>query len=196
MSTRETFRPRSALASGAIIFITSLVLIIQSFMYERGIAILQTIFWSLLASQIAYAIFIRPKVIFFTEGLTLHNPFTTVSFGWNDVEEVEGKYSMSILYLGKHFYAWAAPAPGRYHAQSIHPSEIRGMKINDASMIRPGESPRTHSGVAVDIARRYWQDFRNANIQGIEFNETFARIPFIFVCVNFIICIAVTINHS
>jgi hypothetical protein len=195
MSKNETFRPISAYFYGGSIFIGSIIFIGQSFMYDTSTEIIQTILWSLLASQISYAIFIRPKIIFFDAGLIIDNPFSTFKIGWNDVEDVQSKFSMSIQYKGRSYYAWAAPAPGRYHGRTIHPSEIKGMRISDSSSMRPGESPRTHSGIALEIARRYIENFKHFSGDLIVFEKTFAKTFISFFIINVFLCSILAFNH-
>ena len=147
------YRPRSSYFFAGAIYILCAGIIGQSFFSEapRGIAI--TIAWSLVISYIFHLNFIRPKVTFFDEGIRITNPLREITIGWDQVEDISARYSMYIQVGGKKIYAWAAQAPGRYHARTIHPSEIRGMKIPDTYNMRPGESPRTHSGVGVALAR-------------------------------------------
>jgi hypothetical protein len=54
---------------------------------------------------------------------------------------------------------WAAQTPGRYHSRTIHSSEIKGLQLD--GFIRPGESPRTDSGVATYLCRTRLAAFRD-----------------------------------
>jgi hypothetical protein len=76
-----------------------------------------------------------------------------ITVGWGEVEDISARYSMYIQVGGEKIYAWAAQAPGRYHSRTLHASEVRGLKIPDLHNMRPGESPRTHSGQALALAR-------------------------------------------
>ena len=60
---------------------------------------------------------------------------------------------MYVTVGGEKIHAWAAQAPGRYHSRTVHATEIRGLQIPDTNSMRAGESPRSHSGVAVALAR-------------------------------------------
>jgi hypothetical protein len=104
----------------------------------------------------------RPKVELFDEGIRITNPFDQITVGWQLVESIEAKYTMSIQVADKVIYAWAAPAPGRYHSRTIHPSEIKGMDIGADGVIRPGDSPRTHSGAAAYLANLRFKSFRDS----------------------------------
>jgi hypothetical protein len=73
---------------------------------------------------------------------------------------------MYIQVAGKKIYAWAAQAPGRYHSRTVHASEVRGLKIPDLYNMRPGESPRTHSGQALALARIRFEAFHASGTRG------------------------------
>jgi len=125
--------------------------------------ILGGIAWGIFVSWGAYLLFIRPKVSVFDEGITITNPFVEITVGWHRVEEIDARYCMSIEVGEKLIYAWAAPAPSRYHARNIHSSDVRGLKLGDNTLIRPGESPGTHSGAATYMSRVRLDNFRKTN---------------------------------
>jgi hypothetical protein len=170
----EVFRPWSGYVFAGIVFLMSGTLIIQ-LIFEKDLhGTLTGIAWGSAISCLAYLIFIRPKVTLFDEGITITNPFVEITVGWQAVEDIEARYCMSIVVGERHIYAWAAPAPGRYHARTVHSSEIRGLKIGADSSIRPGESPRTHSGVATHLAQLRLANFRSrAAAPGYESAVTF-----------------------
>jgi hypothetical protein len=169
------YRPRSSYFFAGAIYILCAGISAQSFFSEsyRGIAI--TISWSLLISYIFHLSFIRPKVTFFDEGITITNPLREITVGWDRVQEISARYSMYIQVDGEKIYAWAAQAPGRYHSRNIHSSELRGLNIPDPLNIRAGESPRTHSGVAVAIARIRCEAFTTRNLLGCQSRAHFNR---------------------
>lgn len=135
--------------------------------------ILVTAAWAIAVASMAYLVFGRPKVILFDEGITIVNPFLTITAGWDLVENIDAKFTMSIQVADKIIYAWAAPAPSRYHSRSIHESDLRGMRIGNEGMIRPGESPRSHSGAATQMARIKLENFRTKNLSGVASNVEF-----------------------
>jgi hypothetical protein len=165
MSNAEVYRPRSSYFFAGAIYFICLGIIGQSFFTENTRGILTTTSWALVISYLFHLGFIRPKVTFFDEGITITNPTREITVGWDCVSDINAKYSMFVQVGGEKIYAWAAQAPGRYHARTIHPTEIRGMKIPDTYNMRPGESPRTHSGVAVALARIRLDAFRSRENQ-------------------------------
>lgn len=157
-----------------IVFLMSAILGIQFILEGDWHGTLTTIAWGCAASCLAYLIFIRPKITLFDEGITITNPFVEITVGWQRVEEIEARYCMSIVVGERHIYAWAAPAPGWYHARTVHSSEVKGLKLDANNLIRPGESPRTHSGVAMHLAKLRLENFHNtASAQGCDSHITF-----------------------
>ncbi len=163
MRNIEVFRPWSSyLLAGTVFFLTAglcFELVITASFHDA----LAGIAWGIFASWGAYLLFIRPKVTVFDEGITITNPFVEITVGWHRVEEIDARYCMSIEVGEKLIYAWAAPAPSRYHARNIHSSDVRGLKLNDNTLIRPGESPGTHSGAATYLARTRLDNFRKTH---------------------------------
>jgi hypothetical protein len=158
-----------------VVYIMSIMMTITIFFWGDPSKLFPTLTWAVAISSMAYLIFNRPKVILFDEGITIVNPFLTITTGWQRVDAIDAKFTMSILVDDKTIYAWAAPAPSRYHSRSIHESDLRGMRTDSQSMIRPGESPRSHSGAATYLARTKLANFRNQNLTGaesrVEFNS-------------------------
>jgi hypothetical protein len=113
---------------------------------------------------LGYMIFIRPPVVVSDEGIEIHNAFTTHVVGWHDVIAIETRYSMSIMMEDRVVFAMAAPAPSRYHARTIHKTELKGLALPDYETLRAGDSPRTHSGVAAHMARLRWQRFQKLEL--------------------------------
>jgi hypothetical protein len=156
----QIFRPKSGyIFAGMAFWIVATMLYLQIIDYGFNFGLIIASIWGALVCSICYQIFIHPKVVFFDEGVEIVNPFAHHLIGWQDVEQIDTRYTLSIKTFGnevgtKQIYAFAAPAPGRYHSRSIHQSELRGLNIQGASSIQAGQSPRSHSGVASAIANQ------------------------------------------
>ena len=168
MSNVILYRSRSAWFSAGVTTIIVLALVIQTFAAGSIKADLVASAWGIFVISTSYLLFIHPKIEIFDEGIRITNPIQRITVGWDRVEEIEARYTMSIHVAGKRIYAWAAPAPGRYHARSIHPSEVKGMDLGVGGEIRPGESPRSESGQASYIAKLRWRNFEALGIEGCE----------------------------
>ena len=159
MSNSEIFRNKGSIFGAAIIYLMVLVMIIQTIFTGNTKSTLLTIGIGALAALKFYLILQRPLLEISDEGIKIVNPLWTYTIGWRDIIAIETKFTMSVQVGTQVIYAWAAPAPGRYHSRKVHLSELRGMDIANQSSIRFGESPRSDSGVAAYIARSRWKKF-------------------------------------
>jgi hypothetical protein len=132
-------------------------------------AALSSLLWGVFTSALFYLIFIHPKVVFFDEGILIINPLQSFKIGWHEVQEIDARYTMYIIHStsGRKIHAFAAQAPGRYHSRTVHPNEVKGMRVGESGMIRAGESPRSNSGVATAIARSKMDQFHRFNQPGV-----------------------------
>ena len=153
MTNPEIYRARSSYFFAAFIYFLCAGITAQSFFLETLDSFNATLSWSLLICYLFHLGFIRAKVTIFDEGITITNPLRETTVGWDQVQEISVKFSMYISVGGEKIYAWAAQAPGRYHSRTVHATEVRGLQIPDTNSMRAGESPRSHSGVAVALAR-------------------------------------------
>jgi len=162
VSNLDIFRPRSSVFAAFVAYIVIAVMVIQTFFTSDLHGCIVAAAWGTFATVLSYLILHRPKVELFDEGIRITNPFDQITVGWQRVESIDAKYTMSIQVGKKTIYAWAAPAPGRYHSRNIHPSDIKGMDIGIDGLIRPGDSPRTHSGAAAYLSIMRLKSFRDA----------------------------------
>jgi hypothetical protein len=144
-------------------FISYLLVIgfnLQTLLASSWRASITTWAWSILIATGIYLLLQKPSVEIFNEGVRIHNPLTTITIGWQDVDVIEAKYSAFVqLNSGKKITMWSAQAPGRYHSRSVHSTEVKGLNLT--SIIRPGESPRTDSGVVTYLCRARLKSFRD-----------------------------------
>lgn len=152
MTNGQTFRSRSSYVLAAIVYfiaIGSLTSVVASQDWSNlGAATAAAV----LVCTAAHLMFWRPKVEIGDDGILVVNPLRTIRIGWQLVEEIDTRYALTVFVAGRKFSAWAATAPGRYHARSVHASELKGLDAQTGAM-RPGDSPRTLSGAAAFIAR-------------------------------------------
>lgn len=180
MTNRELFRPTSSYLFAFLGFFLFSALAYVNFLDYGFTSGLVAAIWCTFGCALAYQIFLHPAVVFYDEGLVIINPLTRHVIGWQDVEEIETRYTMSIIThdrkgkKGK-IQAFAAPAPGRYHSRTIHQSEMRGLNLKESNVIRAGDSPRTNSGAAAAIARSRIDQFQRFQTKstmeyGFQFN--------------------------
>lgn len=172
MSNVLRYRPRSVWLSASVPALIVIALIVET-IANRGLkGDLIAIAWGSFVLISDYLLFIHPTVTIFDEGIIITNPLQTITVGWHRVESIDARYTMSITVGGKVIYAWAAPAPGRYHSRTLHESEVKGMDIGFNGEIRPGESPRSDSGQVSYIAKLRLKNFEELDIEGCESDVT------------------------
>ena len=172
MTNLSSFRPTSALVMAGSVFLLDLLFLVQVIFYGDGQWFTQlTLMLASLA--IVWVLFVRPKVQIFDEGITVVNPFITATIGWAEVDEVETRFALTIHSGDAKVVAFAAPAPGRYQARTIHKSEFRGVASDKDFGMRPGDSPRTHSGAAAHLARTKLEQFRARGGKSAKRNGSF-----------------------
>jgi hypothetical protein len=164
----EIFRPRSGYVLAGIVLILGIALSASLWVTDNFKSAVSGTLWAAAAIIAGYLVFVHPKVTIFDEGVKVTNPFLAVTLGWNLVDEIEVRYALTFVTASKQISAWAATAPGRYHGRTVHPSELKGYRLNDKTQIRPGESPRTSSGEAAQLCRLRLESFRVTNRTGIE----------------------------
>jgi len=163
MSNLEVFRARSSLVSAGVAYFFITGMVFQSIYLSNILGAVSALCWGICLAALVYTVLQRPKLELFDEGIRITNPIREITVGWDLVESIDAKYTMSITVGGRIIYAWAAPAPGRHHTRKIHPSDIKGTNIGAGGYMRPGDNPRTHSGAAAYLATLRLNSFRSSN---------------------------------
>jgi hypothetical protein len=159
VSNRQIFRTRSGYVFAGLVFALCALLTSTLWLTEDVQTAVSGSLWAAAFVLAAYLIFIRPKIEIFDEGVIVTNPFTSIAIGWHKVIDIDVRYSLTIVTPAKRISSWAAVAPGRYHARTVHASELKGYKLSNQVQIRPGESPRTSSGEAAQLCRLRFEAF-------------------------------------
>jgi len=84
------------------------------------------------------------------------NPLNTHKIPWKYISAIETKYCLTMTLQDKTIKAWAAVAPSRYHFKRVHPTDFRGVNLENSELVRPSDSPLTDSGAAAYISRQEW----------------------------------------
>jgi hypothetical protein len=171
-------------------------MILQSILSDDSGTLITALAWCSLFALAIYITLHRPSIEIFDEGVRIHNPLSTVIVGWQDVDVVEAKYTAFLqLRDGRKVSIWCAQAPGRYHSRSVHSSEIKGLQLD--GFIRPGESPRTDSGVATYLCRTRLAAFRSrGGNDGLSYLHLRENALATLIAANVVAIIALIIFHS
>lgn len=110
----ETFRPRSNLAwAGFSILLISLFAVNSFAVNDNALRISFELLLCAVLIAIAYAIWIKPKLVFGGDALQVVNPFNTESIAYKDVLELETKWALTIIHARGKTTVWVAPASGK-----------------------------------------------------------------------------------
>jgi hypothetical protein len=168
MTNVEKFRPGSAIASGWVLILFFAGFIVQSIFYGGNLVATAAICSAGIIGS--YLLFLKPYVLIFDEGIKIVNPTKEITATWDLVEEIETKYSMSILVDGQTFYAWAAPAPSGRHSRRMHKTDLLP---GADSPRRVGDSLKSDSGVCAHIAKLRRKDFASAGTGEFEISSNY-----------------------
>lgn len=161
----ETFRSKSSVVGYIILILLLAGMNLQTMFSSDFTTSAVTVAWTTCFASCMGLIMYKPKIVFFDEGIEIVNPIFTYLISWDYVRGIEARYTMSIVTNdGKQIFAWAAPAPGRYHSRKIHENDLRGLNIGDGGSIRSGESPRADSGVARYLAVTRLERFKSGQV--------------------------------
>jgi hypothetical protein len=173
MNNVTTYRSRTNYVFFVLGIFLSTGILADNLIIGKGDGFIKVAAISIAIALASYVLFLRPKILIFDEGITITNMLSEVTVGWHEVEAVETRYCMSIQVADKVIYAVAAPAPGRYHSRTVHESELRGISVPTTSSLRPGDSPRSQSGIAAHLARTRMNDFFKRELKPtITYNTT------------------------
>jgi hypothetical protein len=147
-----TIRPTGSLVLAFLTLLIDILFLIQVGFFGDGTWLTQ-VGVVLVTATLCWLLFIKPKVVVFDEGITIVNPTMTASFGWDEVDEIETRFGLTIESGKAKVVAWAAPAPGRYRRRTVHSQDVKGIAYDKDFGLRPGDLPNSHSGAAAHIAR-------------------------------------------
>lgn len=168
MTNVEKFRPGSAIASGWILILFFAGFVIQTLIY--GGDLITTVAICTTGIIGSYLLFLKPYLLIFDEGIKIVNPTKEINATWNLVDEIETRYTMSVVIRGITYYAWAAPAPSGRHGRRMHKSDLHP---GAETPRRVGDSLHSDSGAAAYIAKMRWRAFNGAGAAELEIINNF-----------------------
>jgi hypothetical protein len=135
---------------------------------------------AVLVALLAWEALWQPFVQVDNDGVTLGNVLRTITVPWAALVHVDTRFALTLFTPGRHYAAWAAPAPGR--GASNRAARAQGSSRPRAPMVgepmvdleagtssilgdqgsRPGDLPGTESGDAAYLIRTRWTALRDA----------------------------------
>ena len=162
MTNVEFFRPKTAIFTAYCGYGLLFLAVIQPIFTGDALEAARSIAVATFISIWIYLIIHRPSLEIGDEGVIINNPLSRIEIGWQDVLEIETRYSLTFHTKSKSYSAWAALAPGRYHHRTVSPYEVKGLIPSSTTLIRASDSPRTDSGAASYIAKLRWNSFNKS----------------------------------
>jgi hypothetical protein len=112
-----------------------------------------------------WILFWSPSVAISPAGVTVRNLLRTFDVSWPAIQRVDTKYALTLYTPTTKIVAWSAPQPGRFEALRTSQRDIRFLPESTYGAgggIRPGDLPKSASGLAALYVRRYWEQLRDA----------------------------------
>lgn len=160
-----TFRPTASRVLAGAIFAIAAVGLLALLVQDGVSGLLRYGWWMLLAALLAWALFWNPRVQVDDAGVRLVNVFRTVTLPWPSIQDVDTRWSLTLLTAYGSFRAWAAPAPGRHAATRATKQDIEHLPPSSfgvGNSVRPGDTLNSSSGQAAVAIRRQWEALQNA----------------------------------
>jgi Bacterial PH domain len=124
-----------------------------------------TLPWTALLTLTCWATFWRPRVAVSDAGVELVNVTRTVFIPWPALQDIDTKWSLTLITAYGRFTAWSAAAPGARGALLSlggSPQEHGRRGPQPAEAVRPGDLVDSPSGSAAALIRRRWDAVRAA----------------------------------
>ena len=112
-----------------------------------------------------WILFWSPSVTIGPSGVTVRNLLRSFDVSWPAIQRVDTKYALTLYTATKRIVAWSAPQPGRFEALRTSQSDLQFLPESSYGVggsIRPGDLPKSASGLAALYVRRYWDQLRDA----------------------------------
>ena len=194
MTNVEFFRPKTAIFTAYCGYGLLALAVIQPIFTRDWIDAAGTIAIATFISVLIRLVIHRPSLEIGDEGVIINNPLSRIHIGWQDVLEIETRYSLTFHTKSKSYSAWAALAPGRYHHRTVNPYEVKGLIPSSTTLIRASDSPRTDSGAASYIAKLRWNSFNKARPRNpLSFTQEFTAIRHLIVAVIALCGVVITL---
>ena len=140
---------------------TALVSLILEF---RALEFLRFVTFIAFAAYAVWILFWSPSVTIAPSGVVVRNLLRSFDISWPSIQRVDTKFALTLYTRTRKIVAWSAPQPGRFEAMRTSRTEIQFLPESSYGVgdsIRPGDLPRSASGLAALYVRRYWDQLRD-----------------------------------
>jgi hypothetical protein len=170
---KVTFRPRNTWFLSGIGLAWALLLTYYAVAYENGRGKIIGIFIAFAIFCGSYLVLLKPKVELNAEYVIITNPIRRYLISWEEILEIQARYTVQFITSGRSYSAWAAPVGGaprfgssgirRTKHRDIHSSELKGSGFEKVGSINSSNSPDTDSGALMIAAQRFLAEYRRTH---------------------------------
>ncbi|MCU1530558.1 MAG: hypothetical protein JWO49_129 [Arthrobacter sp.] len=114
-----------------------------------------------LLAFLGWQLFWMPAVVVHDGGITLENPFRSITVPWPALVHVDTRFALTLITADKSYASWAAPAPGIWGGRNSRPDDLQGLPAityGPGKSVRPGDLKSTDSGQAARLVRARWHE--------------------------------------
>jgi len=114
-----------------------------------------------LVAYLGWQLFWMPAVVVHDGGITLENPFRSITVPWPALVHVDTRFALTLITADKSYTSWAAPAPGIWGGRNARPEDLQGLPATTygpGKSVRPGDLKGTDSGQAARLVRARWHE--------------------------------------
>jgi hypothetical protein len=114
-----------------------------------------------LIAFLGWQLFWMPAVVVHDGGITLENPFRSITVPWPALAHVDTRFALTLITADKSYASWAAPAPGIRGGRNARPDDLQGLPATTygpGKSVRPGDLKSTDSGQAARLVRARWHE--------------------------------------
>ena len=117
-----------------------------------------------LAAFVVWLLMWSPSVTIGPSGVTVRNLLRTSDVTWPAIQRIDTRFALTLYTSAGKIVAWSAPAPSRFAALRSTRSDLSNLPESSyfAGSIRPGDIPKSDSGLAALYVRRYYEQLRDA----------------------------------
>jgi hypothetical protein len=117
-----------------------------------------------LSGYVLWILLWSPSVTITPAGVTVRNLLRTHSVTWPAIQRIDTRFALTLYTAAGTIVAWSAPAPSRFAALWSTRSELSNLPESTyaGGGIRPGDIPKSDSGLAAMYVRRYYEQLRDA----------------------------------
>lgn len=180
IDTPQSFRQTQALAIGFVTMTLSVLLVVLGLFSSSGLSA-RDVAWPLSLAVLAWALFIRPRVVISQDSVVLQNLVRDIEIPWGCIEATQARWSLRVVTSGGDAYgSWAIskqrpPRSGLRSMSGFGGGEMglrtafrnaRDTEIDTEAFRNPPDRPKSAGAVAMLIDQEQDRRVQQGNAKG------------------------------